>query len=401
MSRIKQLIFVVIFLGSSSWAAAQRLPKLDSVKVLLTDMTIQIEITSGVDDLYNFKFARAESQFRWLKRHYPEHPLPYFLLGLSQWWKITPNVENTQYDNQFIAYMDSSITYAEEIFDKDESNLEAPFFLAAAYAFKARLYAERSSWPKAAFSGKRSLKFLDYSKQHSELSPELLFGDALYNYFSIWIPDNYPMLKPVLLFFEKGDKELGIEQLETVVKEAFYAKVEAQYFLMRIYSMEKRHIRKGLALSEYLHNKYPDNPYFHRYYARMLYTVGDYETLAAVSRDILNKIDMQMTGYEETSGRYAGFYLGSYYRLVENDHSQSRLYYEKTVNFSEKIEAYESGYYLYALASLGKIAVQEEDMELAKQYYDKILEHAKRKHGTYKEAKKFRKEYRRYKRKNS
>ncbi|MDW7690628.1 tol-pal system protein YbgF [Flammeovirgaceae bacterium SG7u.111] len=387
-------LFLMILACSS--LKAQRLPSLDSVKTLLTNMTLQIEITSGVDDLYNFKFARAESQFHWIRRAYPEHPLPYFLLGLSNWWKIAPNVNKYAYDDVFFAYMDSSIMYAEEMFDEDETNLEAPFFLAAAYAFKARLYSERSNWTKATFAGKNALKYLEYSKAHSELSPELLFGDALYNYFSVWIPENYPILKPILMFFDKGDKELGIEQLETVVKEAFYAKVEAQYFLMRIYSFEKSHMRKALGLAEYLHMKYPDNPYFHRYYARSLYSVGNFEKLAKVSQDILNKIDSGMVGYEEISGRYAGFYLGDYYRRVEHNDKLSRNYYLRAVNFSEQLKAFDSGYYLYSLSNLGKIAIELEEMDEAKIYYDKILEHAERKHPAYKSAKEFKKEYKRY-----
>ena len=66
----------------------------DSVEMLLSNAKIQIEATQAVNDMYNFKFDEAEMQFRWIRQKYPDHPLPYFLLGLSQWWKIMPNVEN-------------------------------------------------------------------------------------------------------------------------------------------------------------------------------------------------------------------------------------------------------------------------------------------------------------------
>lgn len=33
----------------------------------------------------DFKFDKAERQFRSLRRRYPQHPMPYFLLGLSTW----------------------------------------------------------------------------------------------------------------------------------------------------------------------------------------------------------------------------------------------------------------------------------------------------------------------------
>lgn len=400
MKRIFFLSILFLIIGFQQ-AKAQRLPHIDSVDILLTNMAIQIECTSGVNDLYNFKFDRAESQFRWIQRNYPEHPLPYFLLGLIEWWKIAPNIEkNTEYDDRFLQLMDSAIYFAEILYDKDEDNAEAPFFLAGAYGFIGRLHSERSNWTRAAFAGKKALRYLDDSKQYTDLSPEILFGDGLYNYYSVWIPENYPVLKPIMLLFEKGDKQLGIEQLETVVKEAFYTKVEAQYFLMRIYSLEESKPLKALPISSYLYKTYPDNPYFHRYYARLLYSLGRYAELKKVAQDILDKIEAGKEGYEEISGRYASFYLATIYRLQYRDEEMASQYYTKAITFSEAIEAFESGYYLHALSNMGKIAASDEEMDLAMQYYDKILEHASRKHSTYKEARSFKKEYKKYKREN-
>ena len=48
-------------------------------KILISDMKVQIEATEAVNNLYNFKFDKAEMQFRWLLQKYDWHPLPYFL----------------------------------------------------------------------------------------------------------------------------------------------------------------------------------------------------------------------------------------------------------------------------------------------------------------------------------
>ncbi|MEN7548971.1 tetratricopeptide repeat protein [Rapidithrix thailandica] len=391
-------IFVVLLFGVST-GQAQRLPTLDSVKYLLTDMTVQIECTQAVNDLYNFRFTKAELEFLWLKKVYPTHPLPYFLLGLSQWWKIVPNVENTSYDQSFMSYMDSSIYYSESLFDKDDENFEAAFFLAAAYGFKGRLHSERKNWSKAAFAGKKALKYLDYCKGLGQMSPELLFGDGLYNYYSVWIPENYPLLRPIMLFFDKGDKQLGIEQLERVRKEAFYTRVEAQYFLMRIYSIEENQPHKALPIAEYLHSTFPNNAYFERYYARLLYTTGRITKMETVCKDILRKIDQSMAGYEEVSGRYAAFFLGSVYKSRYGDMEAAKKYFDRAVYFAEKIKKLDSGYYLHSLSGLAQIAKRKEDYDLAMEYYEKILENAERKHSTFKEAKEFKKEYKKLKRK--
>lgn len=96
-------------------------------KMLLLDLNMQIEATQAVNDMYNFKFDQAERQFNWIKQTYTDHPLPYFLLGLSQWWKIVPNIDVTTYDEKFLAYMDSSIVLADRMYEANESNVEASF----------------------------------------------------------------------------------------------------------------------------------------------------------------------------------------------------------------------------------------------------------------------------------
>ena len=353
--------------------------KSQDTTMLLADMNVQIESTEAVNDMYNFKFKKAEQQFRWLKQKYPYHPLPYFMMGLNEWWKMVPNTDETRYDRKLLAYMDTVIFLAERAYEKDENDVEAAFFLSAAYGFKGRLYSERKEWSKAALAGKNSLKYLEDSKGMHDLSPEFMFGDALYNYYSVWIPENYPLLKPILWFFSKGDKELGIKQLRTVANNAFYTRTEAQMFLMRILAIEENDPHNALNISEYLANTFPDNPYFHRFYARLLYSTGKFKKAEEVSLDLIAKIDSGMVGYEAISGRYAAFFLGEIYsRYSQND--KAKNYYKRAIEFSESIGATDSGYYLYALINLGEIAEKEGDKKLAKAYFRQVKKNSKRKH---------------------
>src|ERR1044071_9697565 len=83
---------------------AQSTVKKDSVVLLLSDIGVQLQCTQALNDLYNFKFAEAEVTFNSLKTGYGWHPLPYFLIGLSEWWKIMPNTKDTSHDKKFLAY---------------------------------------------------------------------------------------------------------------------------------------------------------------------------------------------------------------------------------------------------------------------------------------------------------
>jgi len=355
-------------------------------EMLMSNPGVQIEATEAINKLYNFKFAEADAEFRWLRYRYPSHPMPYFLMGLAEWWKMVPNTEDTRYDERCIALMDTCITLAEKLYDIRENKIEPSFFLAAAYAFKGRIHSERKHWSRATFAGKNALKYLEKCRGKSEISPELLFGDGLFNYFSEWIPDNYPLLKPVLWLFPKGNKQTGIEQLEKVGNNAFYTRTEARYFLLQIYSYENQYA-KSYDLAKYSWETYPDNPYFERYYLRSAFVRGYTAEAEKVANSILTKINKEMPGYEAVSGRNAAYVLGYYYSNYYRNIPKAKEYYEKTINYSIQAKAFTSGYYLSALIGLGKIAESEKDYEAAREFYKTVLDRGEKKSSQLKEAK--------------
>ena len=362
-------------------------------QMLLLNESIQIEITEAVNNMYNFKFQEAEREFRYMKYRYPNHPLPDFLLGLSEWWKIMPNIENERYDARFLMYMDSTIYKAEKLLKANSEDKEASFFLAGAYGFKGRLYSERKSWRKATSAGSSALKYLNLSRDENAdfFNPELMFGDALYNYYSVWIPENYPLLKPILVFFRKGDKQLGIDQLKEVARNSFYSRTEAQYFLMRILYTEEKDVEGGYQIAEYLYNTYPDNAYFHRYYTMLTYLRGRSAETEQLSLRLLQNLDAGMPGYEAISGRYASFFLGHIYE-ARNDKVKAMEYYSRAISFGEETESQESGYYIYSLLNMGKIQAGLGNTREAKNYFGLVRKFAKRKHPAHKQARDFLKE---------
>ena len=380
-------LIIILFFRVSSTLAAQS----DSTELLIADMIVQIEATEAMNAMYNFDFKEANKQYHWLQQKYPENPLSYFLLGLNEWWKMMPDTDVEDFDDRFHYFMDTTILIAESMIDIPEKRIEGAFFLAATYGFKGRFYSDRGKWVKAASAGKSSLKYLEISREYSYLSPELLFGDALYNYFAVWIPENYPILKSVLAFFPDGNKELGLQQLREVSANAFYTRIEAQIFLMQILANDKQDYRASLAIAQYLYEHYPDNPYFHRYYARYLYSLHRYTKMEPVAKEILVRLDSGRFGYEATSGRYAAFFLGQSYH-GKGDNEKAEHYYAMAVEFSRQKEAMETGYCLHSLLSLGKIAIADDRKKDAKAYFKKVKKYAERKQSVYKEAKKLLKE---------
>jgi tetratricopeptide (TPR) repeat protein len=402
---VKMVFIVLLFVCHTQTATAQwwkdteKAEKERSKGMLLLTNEVQIEASQAINHMYNFKFYEAEKEFTYLKVKYPDHPLPEFLLGLMEWWKIVPNTENALYDEKCLGYMDKSIDKAMKIWD-DTENPEAAFFMAAAYAFKGRLHSERKHWSKATFAAKSALKYLDKSRSFSDFSPELMFGDGLYNYYFYYVKENYPLLRPVLWLFPKGDKPKGISQLEKVSYNAFYTRTEARYFLLQIYGIENMN-EKALNLAKYTHESYPDNPFFERFHARSAFVQGHVSEAKTLAKSILTKIDEHYAGYEGVSGRYAAYILAYYAYNYDKDMKVAKDYYQKTIDFAKNTGTTNSGYYWSSMIALGKIASQEQDYDKAIEYFKQVIDDTDRKAAQRDEAKKLLAEAKKARRKKS
>jgi hypothetical protein len=380
---------LVLFLSiSSALAQLYSSSELDkNYDMVIKNPGVQIEATEAINMLYNFKFAEADAEFRWLKYRYPKHPMPHFLMGLAEWWKIVPNTEVETYDKRFLALMDSTITLAETMYEDEKNKIEPAFFLAAAYAFKGRLYSERKQWTKATFAGKNALKYLDVCKGNGDLTPELLFGDGIYNYYAQWVPSEYPLLKPILAFFPKGNKQLGEQQLEKVANNAFYTRVEARYFLLQIYSMENQY-GKAYEMAKYMWQTYPNNPYFERYFCRTAFVTGKTAEAEKAAQNILDKISQGMPGYEGVSGRNAAYVLGFYNLQYYRNYELASKFFKQAVDFSTQTNSLNAGYYVSSLLGLGKIAEIQKNYDEALSYYKLADDKADKKSSQEKEARK-------------
>lgn len=397
---MKKIVLTVWLMGLAMIASAQLYdPSAFDKKYdgLLKHPGVQIESAEAINLMYNYKFYDADKEFRWLRLRYPKHPMPYFLMGLAEWWKIVPNTDVTDYDDRCLALMDTTITLAEKLYDNSENKLEPAFFLAAAYAFKGRLYSERKKWTKATFAGKSALKYFEKCKGNADFSPELLFGDGMYDYYAQWIPENYPLLKPILMFFPKGNKVNGIKELEKTANTAFYTRVEARYFLVQIYSMENQY-DKAYELSKYMAEQYPDNPFFERYFARSAFVTGRLNEAERISKDILAKIERSQSGYEGVSGRTAAYILAYVNQLFYKNPAEAKKYYQQSIDFAKQTNALNAGYYWSSVLALGKIATDEKNYDQAQAYFKEVMDKAERKSSQYKEAKKLLDEQKRLRR---
>ncbi|HEY6906607.1 MAG TPA: hypothetical protein VI230_04025, partial [Ignavibacteriaceae bacterium] len=189
----------------------------------------------GVRQIYSIKFDQAEKTFRALIADYPDHPAGRFFLAMIDWWKILLNPDDESHDEIFFQKLEDVIYQCDQILDKNPDDVDALFFKGGSIGFRGRLRSLRESWLKAADDGREALPIVERASNLDPDNKDVQLGFGIYDYYASVIPDEYPLLKPLMIFFPSGDKKKGLAELESTARYGKYAKYEAQYFLMTIY----------------------------------------------------------------------------------------------------------------------------------------------------------------------
>ena len=332
-------------------------------------------VTTGIKQIYSINFSDAEVTFRKLMADYPGHPSGRFFLAMIDWWRILLDLDVETYDELFFQKIEDVIYNCEQILEKDPNNIDALFFKGGAIGFRGRLRAYRESWLKAADDGREALPIVE---QASILDPEnrdVQLGFGIYNYYADVIPDRYPLLKPLMIFFPDGNREKGIEQLTNTALRGKYAKYEARYFLMTLYYTYENNPYKAEEFANMLVSDFPNNPIFEKWQGRISAKRGDYFSGSKIFTSIMSKAKKNLPGYNtKKTKREASYYIGLQHRNT-NQLDSARHFFEMCADISKEIDKKEeSGFWVNAYLYLGMINDQLGNRDKAVEYYEKLLD---------------------------
>ena len=104
--------------------------------VLLED-TAHSMVERGLDYMYNLNYAQADSIFTALTQRYPKHPAGYFLLALTDWWRIKPNIADEgavkRYSKSYENRLQKTIDVSDELLKENSNDIVGLFFKGASY----------------------------------------------------------------------------------------------------------------------------------------------------------------------------------------------------------------------------------------------------------------------------
>jgi tetratricopeptide (TPR) repeat protein len=361
MKAFNLLVFtILIFLTCISFAQK---PNYDSL------------VKAGINQIYNIKFNDAEKTFQVLKREYPKHPASRFFFAMIDWWKIILSEENEEQDDRFYDKIDETVDFCDEILDKDPTNVDALFFKGGAIGFRGRLRVMRESWFKAADDGREALPIVEQAAELDPTNVDVKLGFGIYNYLAAVIPERYPIVKPLMIFFPSGNKELGLKQLKEAARIGKYSSFEAKYILITFFYYFENDMQSAEFYSRQLVSSFPDNPVFERWRGRIAVRKGEWTLADSVFKDIINKAAKNYVGYNTPMvRRESNYYIGAYLKN-QGEFDASLPYFKKCIEDSKKIdEDKESGFQINATLYTGTIMESKGKYKEAKKYYEDVLD---------------------------
>lgn len=337
------------------------------------DPASDAHIRAGIDLVYNLSFDSAGAEFQHVVAAHPDHPAGHFFLAMVDWWRIVSDIGNTAYDEPFLAKLEKVIDLCDKRLDKDEADLTSLFYKGGALGFQGRLHGNRGDWIKAANAGRTALPIVQETYRLAPENNDILFGIGIYNYYAEIIPERFPLVKPFMLFFPKGDKQKGISQLRQSAERGRYANIEASYFLLQLLFNFEKQYAEALPIALRLNELYPNNVLFHRYVGRIAAATGDWERAVAVFGEIVARTEKKRPGYDAAVEREARYYLGLRSmdeRLLE----KALASFYRCDELSRTLDREEfSGFMVLANLKIGMIYDLQGKRELALQQYEKVL----------------------------
>ncbi|MHB8579056.1 MAG: tetratricopeptide repeat protein [Ignavibacteriaceae bacterium] len=331
-------------------------------------------VSAGIKQIYDIKFSEAERTFRGLIADYPEKPQGRFFLAMVDWWKILLDPDNESYDDVFYQKIEDVIFQCDQILKKTPNDVNALFFKGGAIGFRGRLRAFRESWLKAADDGRDALPIVEHAAKLDPKNIDVQLGFGIYNYYAAVIPEQYPLMKPLMIFFPPGNKQKGIDELTNVALNGKYAKYEARYFLMTLYFYYENNPIKASDFANMLIKDFPDNPLFERWSGRIAAKRGDFFDASKIFTDVLKKADKNYTGYNYPSVRRESTYYIAFQYKNMNQLDSALIYFKECANLSEQIDIKESsGFLSNSYLYLGMIYDLQGKREKAIEYYKKTL----------------------------
>lgn len=344
------------------------LPLITSAQTtILNDKGTTQLILQGMDKMYNFEHEEARKLFKEVRKKYPDHPAYDLLMSMSLYWDITVNNTFKSNSAEYKKHLDNTLKLADHLLKNKADDPEGIFFKMAAHAAYALYHSQNGDNMSAVGDAKKAYAMLKKAFVYKDKMADFHFPVGLYNYYAVQYPENYPIYKPFMVFFMKGDKAGGIEDIKYSAENGVFSKTEGHIYLSNIYLRYEEDHNECLKHSQILVNSYPKNTYFQMTHAEALIGAGRYKEAEYVAYALYKNGNTfpKMVSYT---------FYGLLYEKYFNKPDTARSYYLQAINLKDKVESPANDYLGISYAGLARLAHKKGNTDEAAGYYKKCLE---------------------------
>ena len=364
---MRLLFTLFFFITTVPWAFSQS--SLNAAQSNFTKGEKYAKIKEGVEAIYQLNFTQSNKIIGQLEAELPQSPIPHLLKGLQTYWQSVPIYVYPDKLALFQGHMLNAVDKSEKILNKDPENTEALFLAMAAEGLLAETYADAGKSFKAVGAAKRSYSYIKKGFSRTDELKEFYLSTGLYNYYREYYPEAHPIYKPFMSFFMKGNKTLGIRQLEKAAREAALAHVLAKYYLCYIFMRYENIPAKALKHAGDLSRSYPRNLVFGAIYTETLMINKKYEQAIPQANRLL-----------KTKNPYLSIYGQLFQGVIEEQHhanfENAKNNYLETIRLSQKHEMDRPQLESWANLGLGRIYLAQNNEKEARKYFKKAADMA-------------------------
>ena len=236
-------------------------------------ITLPPEAVKAMDKIYGGDPDAAIVIAHDVEKAQPDHPLGYLLDAEAIWWKRYCAACEIKYgmvdawkrskesdDAEYLTLTDSVIRLAQAHLAQSET-AEMHTYAGLGWALKVRVYALRAEYRNAA---RTAVNGRTEMLTALKLDPDMADATAALGVYNYYVETVSPIVK-VLRFFmgiPGGDKQQGVEQMETGMNKGLFLAVDARFILSRALRTYDQKYERALAVAEPLVSRYPHSPMF-------------------------------------------------------------------------------------------------------------------------------------------
>jgi hypothetical protein len=323
-------------------------------------------IKRGVDSIYNMQFRYSEEVYRKISKLYPDHPVVILFKGIMTYWENYPLLPASYARTSFEAEMRRCIGLCE-----NNANLtygsEYLLTILCARGLLLTFYTDNDLKNEVFPLAKSTYRYIRRSFDFTSIYPDFYFFTGLYNYYREVYPQIRPVYKALAFLFPSGNREKGLEDIQTSAKSAILMKAESFSYLSYIYLNYESNYQQALYFSKYLHDLYPNNPEYLADYITNLLLIKEYDQ----AEDLIIS-----SGSNEENSFYkaqVSIFKGIIHEKKYHDNKLARQYYNMGIKAIAVFGDYGNEFEAYAYFGLSRIADASGDKESKKDNRKKAM----------------------------